>query len=205
MNEIQKILAKAKASKAGQAYCPQRIFEQLTDKSDNDMITLVKENKIWVWWLIDKAIATPQELAKLGAINKADDNTGEITEGLWYVPKGITVERLSSGKVVKNYGTIEVQSDGWVVENYGTIEVQSDGWVVKNYGNIEKQSGGWVKQNDGTIREQSGGWVKQNGGTIREQSGGLVEHNGGTIGEQSGGLVEHNCGIISNQQEGSEK
>ena len=175
MNEIQKILARAKASIVGQGYCPQRIFQCLAGKSNEDMIRLVKENWSWVWWLINNEIATPQELAKLGAINKADDNTGEITEGLWYVPKGITVERLSSGK------------------------------VVKNYGNIEKQSGGLVRQNKGTIGELSGGTVVWNNCTIIEQSGGWIAQNDGNIEEQSGGRVEYNCGIISDRQKGGEK
>ena len=91
MSEIQEILLKARLSEAGQLPCPQSVFSQLAEKSDEEILTLLKDNSQWIWWLFDNNIATARKLAEYGLIQTADNETGEINEGIWYVPENVTV------------------------------------------------------------------------------------------------------------------
>ena len=91
MSEIQEILSKAQASKAGQMPCPQRVFARIAGKSDEEILAILKGKDEWIWWLHENNIVTARTLAKYGIINIADKDTGEINAGIWYIPENVTV------------------------------------------------------------------------------------------------------------------
>ena len=107
MSEIQEILLKAQASEAGQMDCPQSVFAQLAGKSDEEILTLLRENSQWLCWLCVNNIATAYKLAEYRLINIADNATGEINAGVWYVPKNV--------KVTVNGGTYSYPEDGAII------------------------------------------------------------------------------------------
>ena len=91
MSEIQEILLKARSSEAGQMPCPQSVFAQLEGKTDEEILTLLRENSDWIWWLYDNNIATIRKLEEFGVIQTANNETGEINAGVWYVPENVKV------------------------------------------------------------------------------------------------------------------
>ena len=136
MSIIQERLALAIAKGA----CASAV-EELTEKTDEEILKIIKEDFNYLSGLLEKNICTPQELFSYGLAKELKGEVEEINGGFWVCLTTATVGKVTGGRVVCLNGstpTIGTVTDGGLVTcwdgsnpNIGTV---TGGWVDCNPG-----------------------------------------------------------------------
>ena len=125
MSIIQERLALAIAKGA----CASAV-EELTEKTDEEILKIIKEDFNYLSWLLEKSICTPQELFSYGLAKELKGEVEEINGGFWVCLTTATVGKVTGGRVVCRNGsnpTIGIVTGGRVTcwngsnPNIGTV------------------------------------------------------------------------------------
>jgi len=156
MTIIQERLALAIANNA----CPSAV-EELTEKTDEEILHILKEDFSYLSWLLEKNICTPQELFSCGLAKELKGEVEEINGGFWVCLTTATVGKVTGGLVTCRNGstpTIGTVTYGGLViclnSSTPTIDTVAYGGLVTCWDgsnpNIGTVTGGWVDCNPGS-------------------------------------------------------